>query len=287
MEALTFIIQGPPERSESGFLSQLLQSSSPVILVSSTKKVERKTVIEHGDGNIEIYVPDVGPDVEEGCKPNNFRRWHSQVINSLPHVETEYLVVSRSDIELNIKNIFKIVNERNPNLFSVDTTTLSPWVTGVNFHFCDWVLGGKKDYFKIATLSNRFVKNLRILEKNKKAREFGYNFCERYRSEQLIFAGLLPENLVLKLEDRSCMQEYNHYEEDIIVIDAGSVIKKIKGNIYRHRYSIIRRPPEESNRFLFFVRGMIFGFRNKMHRALLFKYIFSSKGRLKCLLKKD
>lgn len=272
------IIQGPFSNLEQSYLEDVLEVFAKVIIVQSDNQIKR-TKVTYEDKLIAISVPDVGPDVCSG-KPNNVRRWLTQIKAALNHIDESVLIIHRSDLQLNLYNVSDLISVGKNSVWVLDATTLARW-TGFNYHYCDWMIGGKKNKLTKYIPEPDSITFKSIFGDGTYARhEYGFEFNEIRRSEQLILSKVLTKDEFANLNIENTSGTNGNNIQNIEVLSAGKYVKKFKGHRYKYRPLIFRMRPTSQSKmehFLWSVTAFAYTLYFNNSRRMLMKYLWRKK----------
>jgi hypothetical protein len=226
----------------------MLGIASKVICVQCDDSLTQMTVLKTGN-LIKIGIPDVGSDQLTG-KPNNVRRWLSQIEAALDHVDEGVLIIHRSDLEMNLNSLNGLLSVSKKNVWTIDATTLAAW-TGIKFHYCDWMLGGTKQELLNYIPDPKKITFQSIFGSNTFSRyEFGFEFNEIRRSEQIILSKILTKNEFEALSGN----DVNPHKQikrrsDIKILSTKKHVIRFKGRAFNYRPMLFRMRPTNQNFF--------------------------------------
>lgn len=149
----TVIIQGPPPNGSEDQLLKILKYYSQLLpVVYTSVSVELANMIKENIPTVICRViDDVGPNAGDFKKPLNINRFTCGVKSSLQEVNTEKVIVLRSDIYLDLSALIASyeLSEKRIGISSVTTKFFGIRQKWVN-HVCDWYyIGTTMDIVKL------------------------------------------------------------------------------------------------------------------------------------------
>jgi hypothetical protein len=260
---LTIIIQGPFGFLDEDYLQIMSDNCAKVIIVSCSALVS-EDLIQDNSIYCRLVVPDPGSFTVSNSKPLNFSRWYAQIKSALNIVDTDHVIIQRSDIKLRPNGLPKIYSHCLASLWCIADTTLSPIITRTPFHYCDWLSGGPTESYKRALPRSHSVSFDTFYFSPFTYQEWGWNFRSIRKAEQLMFAGLLNEYELSQLTIYGGAAGINllskTYTFPICIKSSAHLIDTFKGRHYKERPLLIRRMPDDVFPLLWFIKSLIFSF---------------------------
>lgn len=98
---------------------------------------------------------DPGANVGNFSKPLNIDRYLAGISSSLSYVDSEYVLIVRSDVMFSFNKLLEKININKLNV--VDVTTKKFWMKKKwEYHFCDWIYFGYTDKLKMMIFNTNY-----------------------------------------------------------------------------------------------------------------------------------